>query len=187
MKTLVYLVLLSFPAIFGCYTNQDAKRDKLPHVKVSLGKSINLLEGKKWPTHTDGRLFEAMLIQEPCNLLIEMPSGNKLIFDVRNADLHQEDSVISDIKIRMPVEPVDYQEAITQLDTQYSKLTRTRDPDFSKAIENWKSRNLTPGWPESRMTRVNLENNVSLELGIETVYYKGADKWVFFLTFYQSD
>lgn len=174
-------------ANFGCYTGSEAKRGKLPQVEVSLGKSIALVKARKWPTHTDGRLFEAMLIQEPCDLIIHLPNGNDLNFEVRNADLHQENSVVSDIKIRMPVEPVGYEEAITQLDNLYSKLTKARDPEFSKAIDNWRENPPAPGWPQSKMTRVNFENNVELELGIETVYYKGADKWAVFLTFYPSN
>jgi hypothetical protein len=187
MKKLLYSTLLLLMAAFGCYTESEVRRGKLPHVEVSLGKSISLIEARKWPTHSDGRLFEAMLIQEPCDLVIHLPSGIKLNFEVRNADLHQENSVVSDVKVRMPIEPLDYGEAITRLDDMYSRLAKARDPQFSKKIESWRENPPTPGWPQSNMTRVNFENNVELELGIETVYYKGADKWAYFLTFYPSN
>lgn len=187
MKILIFSTLLLLMADFGCYTESEAKRAKLPRVEVSLGKSISLIETQKWPTHRDGRLFGAMLIQEPCDLIIHLPSGNKLNFEVRNADLHQENSVVSDIKVRMPIEPLDYREAITHLDNLYSKLAKARDPEFSKTVDNWRENPPAPGWPQSKMTRVNFENDVDLELGIETVYYKGADKWAVFLTFYPSN
>jgi hypothetical protein len=186
MRKLVYLALVLFMADFGCYSDSQAKRDKLPRVEVSFGKNISLFKAKKWPTYTDGRLFETTLIQEPCELVIHLPSGKDLNFEVRNADLQQENSIINNIKIRMPVEPLDYQEAIKRLDEQYSRLTKTRDPDFSKAVEEWKKRVPTPGWPETHMTRVHLEEHVELELGIQSVKHKGVDKWEFFLTFYQS-
>jgi len=184
MLKLIWLTTL-FLGVFA--SSQSAGSDKggtLPYVEVALGQSIESIKGIKWPKYSNGSAFELKLIQEPSELLIHLPGGKDLKFKVRNADLHQEKGKLHSVTVRLPIEPLDYQQAIATLDTEYEKLTETRDKVFASTLEGWKTKKLTPGWPETLMSRVTIEDGVKLELGIQTVYHQGEDKWVSFLQFY---
>jgi len=117
-------------------------------------------------------------------MFIRFPSGTELNFKARNADLNQENAIVCSIQVRLPVEPLDYDEALTALEAEYSRISRTRDSRLASELESWKNKKPIQGWPDTRMTRTDFENGVKLELGVESVYHNGTNKWVGFLTFY---
>jgi hypothetical protein len=162
----------------------SAKRNALPAVEVALGQSIQSIKGIEWAKYTDGRPFELVLVQKPSELLLHLPGNRRFKFDVRNADLKQSNTNLRLVRVRLPVEAVEYPQAISILETEYLKVTALRDEQFANKLAGWKKEQPTTDWPQTRMARVTIESGVNLELGVETVYVQGGDKWVAFLEFY---
>ncbi len=184
MKRITYILLLLFLTLTSCRANEPINQDDLPRIEVYLGKSLEYFRGAKWPKYDGEILFEFNLIQHPSELTIYFPSGRKLIFKVRNADFDQENAIIENIKIRLPIKPLEYQEAITNLESEYSKIANSKDSTFQSRIEEWKKAKLVPGWPDSKRTAFHFEKDIDIGLGVESVEYQGKQMWLYFFEFY---
>lgn len=183
MSRVAFLTLL-IALLASCNSMNSAERNALPAVEVALGQSTGSLKGIEWAKYTDGRLFELMLVQKPSEVLLHLPGNRSFKFEVRNADLKQSNGNLRLVRVRLPVEPVEYPQAISILETEYSRVTALRDAQFATRLAEWKKEQPTTDWPQTRMARVTIEGGVNLELGVETVYVPGGDKWVAFLEFY---
>jgi hypothetical protein len=185
MSRVIYLALFA-GSLLGCQVMRSVESNKLPSFEITLDENISAQKGIVWPKHSNGSPLEFKAIQEPCEILLHIPKGRQFKFNARDAVLKQNDGVVQSVRITVPVQAVEYEQAISILEAEYSKIAAQQDKNFTGDVERWKKSNPTPGWPDTRMSRVFLKDGVKLELGVETVYEGGADKWVSFFHFYTN-
>ena len=133
-------IILAFLPLLSCVPNKSTSIGvaAAPRtIEVGLGANIQSIKGLQWSKYKDGRPFELIAEEDPVEMTLNFPSGNKLAITSKIAFISQEMEIITGATIFPLPAAVDFPEAVVEVERIGRLLNLAEDPKFQQKIEEW--------------------------------------------------
>jgi len=148
---------------------------KLPVIEVWLLEPIDRVKGRTWPRYSDGRPLEMTAQEDPCEVIVHLPSGRVISLTAKAAKLDQDKGVVIRVSLLPLMELVPFRTAAAAVKRIAADLRINPGDPLWQTLEEWQKQNPDPDVYSSRvyMAKTKLEKGVLLYLAIKVHSERG--------------
>jgi hypothetical protein len=150
--------------------------EQTPKVQVWLDAPIARVQGRSWPSYTDGRLMEATVIDEPQPVIVHLPGGRPVRMESMLTTIRQQQGVVQTVSLLPLKELSDYSGTIQQVIRIVSELGLDAERKLTTRLESWQQTPPDPGAQAHRRT-IGAELEPASMIYTEVVPYGSGDGW----------
>jgi hypothetical protein len=179
LRACVILVLSS--ALFDC--SRERKPVNLV-MDVWINQSVEKVAGRPWPHAKDGEPLGMTAVEQPCEVVLHLPSANTLRLKSKQTVLQQERGIVTSVSVLPLDELVDFGTAIVKAE-EIARQHGIQERKFYEVISHWRDAppNRDPFAPKY-MARTAVEPGINLYVNLKPS--SGEAGWFIALDFQRA-